>query len=191
MLRIIPHLNSVFSSVSYILFDDERMLCWIVDVGDCDVICKIIEGYDLKGVLLTHIHYDHIYGLNALLHLHPQVPVYTNEFGLQSLKNPTDNLSAYHGDCFILRDVSKVVVIKEGDKIELGDSQVVVMETPGHDYSCISYLIDDNCFTGDAYIPGVKVFSKLQNGDREMAEVSRNRLKGLVGVAIYPGHMNG
>lgn len=189
MLRVTHHLNTVFSSVSYILFDDVQRFCWIVDVGDCEAICNLIEGYDLKGILLTHIHYDHIYGLNDLQHLYPQVPIYTNEFGLKSLKSPTDNLSAYHEDCFIITDESKVVVLQEGDTIELAECHARVMETPGHDYSCLSYLIDDICFTGDAYIPGFKVFTKLQNGDREVAKMSRERLQNLEGVVIYSGHL--
>ena len=191
MLRIIHHLNNVFSSVSYILLDDERRFCWIVDIGDCDAICKIIEGYELKGVFLTHVHYDHIYGLNHIQQFYPQVLVYTNEFGLKSLKSPTDNLSAYHDDCFVINDDSKVVILKEGDIIELSQYKVRVIETPGHDRSCLAYIIDDICFTGDAYIPGAKVFTKLQNSDREAARVSRDRLKSLVNVVIYPGHMIG
>lgn len=190
MLRIVRHLNTVFSSVSYILFDDKRRFCWIVDVGDFDVICKMIDGYELKGVLLTHIHYDHIYGLNDLQYLYPRVPIYTNEFGLKSLKSPTDNLSVYYDDCFVIKDESKVVVLKEGDTIELVQCQARVMETPGHDYSCLSYLIDDICFTGDAYIPKIKVFSKLQNADSEIAKASRERLKRIVNVVLYPGHMS-
>lgn len=189
MLRVIHHLNKVFSSVSYILFDDVQRYCWIVDVGDWESISRLIVGYDLKGILLTHIHYDHIYGLNDLQSLYPQVPIYTNKFGLKSLKSPTDNLSAYHHDSFILKDESKVVVLQEGDIIELSQCQVMVMETPGHDYSCLSYLVDDICFTGDAYIPGYKVFSKLQNGDKEAARKSRERLKNLDGVMIFSGHL--
>lgn len=191
MLRIVRHLNTVFSSISYIIYDDELLNCWIVDVGDCETICHLIGRYELKGVFLTHIHYDHIYGLNELQKIYPQTPIYTNEFGLKSLSNPTDNLSIYHDDYFVLNDVSRVVTLKEEDSIGIGCRKVVVMETPGHDYSCLSYLIDNKCFTGDAYIPGIKVFSKLQNGDRETAEVSRERLKSLVGVMIYPGHLIG
>ena len=188
-LRIIHHQNTVFTSLSYVIFDDRQRFCWIVDVGDCDEICKMIEGYELKGILLTHVHYDHIYGLNDLQQLYPQVPIYTNQFGVKSLQSPTDNLSVYHDDCFVLNEDAKVIVLKEGERIEFGLYQAVVMETPGHDHSCLSFLIDDICFTGDAYIPGVKVFTKLQNGDSAVAKVSRSRLKGLEGVAIYPGHL--
>ncbi len=188
-LRVIHHQNTIFSSVSYVILDDRQRLCWIVDVGDCDEICKMIEGYELKGIFLTHVHYDHIYGLNDLQQLYPQVPIYTNNFGVKYLQSPTDNLSVYHDECFVLKENAKVIVLKEGDRIECGLYQAIVMETPGHDHSCLSFKIDDICFTGDAYIPGIKVFTKLQNGDSAVAKVSRSRLKGLVGVAIYPGHL--
>lgn len=192
MLRIERHLNKIFSSVTYAIFDDCQKFCWIIDAGDYDDICKLINGYELMGIFLTHIHYDHIYGLNDLQEVYPQVPIYTNYFGKKSLTSPEDNLSVYHDDCFILRDVSKVIVLKEGDEIDLGSSQLLVMEIPGHDYSCLAFLFENNCFTGDAYIPGIKVFSKLQNGDKETATRSRERLERLEKIEkfnIYPGHI--
>lgn len=190
MIRIEHHVNTIFTSVSYVIYNDEQQACWVVDIGDCAAICKMIEGYELKGIFLTHVHYDHIYGLNDLQKRYSQVPIYTNDFGVKSLTSPADNLSAYHEDYFVLRDVSNVIALKEGDRIDLGGRQVVVMETPGHDYSCLSFLIDDICFTGDSYIPGVKVFAKLQNGDTELAKKSKDRLEHLVDVLICPGHNN-
>lgn len=189
MLRIKRHVNTFFNSVSYVIFNDEQQACWIVDVGDCEAIYKMIEGYDLKGIFLTHIHYDHIYGLNDLQKIYTQVHIYTNEFGLKSLVTPTDNLSVYHDDHFVLRDISKVITLKEGDKINIGCSKVIVLETPGHDYSCLSYLVDNMCFTGDSYIPGVNVFTKLQNGNNEVAKRSKERLALLSEIVIYPGHL--
>ena len=189
MLRIKRHINTFYTSITYVIYSDDLQACWIVDVGDCRVICKMIEGYELKGVFLTHVHYDHIYGLNDLQNLYPKVPIYTNNFGMKSLTNPSDNLSVYHEDSFILRDISNVIVLKEEDRIDLGDKQVVVMETPGHDYSCLSFLIDGICFTGDAYIPNSKVFTKLHNGNCELAKISQDRLKKLNVTKICPGHI--
>ena len=188
MIRVLYHVNKIFASVSYILLNDEKRICWVVDIGDCDEICKLMHGYELRGIFLTHVHYDHIYGLNELQNKYSKVPIYTNEFGLKSLTNPEDNLSAYHDDCFVLRNIDNVIVVREGNMIDIGSKHVIVMETPGHDYSCLSYLVDKFCFTGDTYIPGVKIFTKLQNGDSEMAQRSKERLEQIDGVVIYPGH---
>lgn len=80
--------NSIFTSYTYILPVGEKE-CWLVDCGDID---KVIEaGWKVKGVLLTHVHFDHIYGLNELMKYMPNAVVYTNTEGQQALQNPKWN----------------------------------------------------------------------------------------------------
>lgn len=189
MLKVVSHTNTLFTSISYILIDEESRDCWIIDVGDYEDIKQIIFGYNLRGVLLTHVHYDHIYGLNHLLDDYPTVPVYTNANGRKSLYNPSDNLSTYHDENFVLAS-DNVVVLKEGDSIRMGEEPLKVYETPGHDYSCLTFSLGDFLFTVDAYIPGVKVYSKLQNGNKEEAENSLKRIFAMIadGTIVMPGH---
>ena len=132
MFRVLTHVNTVFTSVSYIIQDDTDKCCWIIDVGDYDDIRDSISGYQLKGVLLTHVHYDHIYGLNALLADHPMVPVYTNLNGRDSLYSPSDNLSAYHDENFVLA-TDNVIVVCVGDSQRIRDETKEVNATPRHD----------------------------------------------------------
>lgn len=42
-----------------------------------------------------------------------------------------------------------------------------VIETPGHCPSCLTYYTDNYIFTGDSYIPNVKVVTKLPYGDKK------------------------
>ena len=74
--------NTIFNSCSYVLTQDKQS--WLVDCGDVDQILPLIDG-KLQGVLLTHAHFDHIYGLNHLDSLFPGVPVYTNQAGREGL----------------------------------------------------------------------------------------------------------
>lgn len=189
MLRVLTHVNTVFTSVNYIILDDADKRCWIIDVGDYADIRELICGYQLCGVLLTHVHYDHIYGLNTLLADYPTVSVYTNINGRNSLYSPSDNLSAYHDENFVLA-TDNVIVVCEGDSIRIGEDTLEVFDTPGHDYSCLTYRFGRYLFTGDAYIPGVKVYSKLQNGNKEDAEKSLVRISSLLddGLIVMPGH---
>ncbi len=70
----------------------------------------------------------------------------------------------------------------------LGDT-VTVYETTGHAPSCLRYRIADWLFTGDAYIPGVKVVTKLPGGDRALAAESVEKILRLAeGKTICPGH---
>ena len=104
--------NSIFTSYTYILPVREKE-CWLVDCGDID---KVIEaGWKVKGVLLTHVHFDHIYGLNELMKYMPNAVVYTNTEGQQALQNPKWNFSKYHLDQpnFIFDRPDAVRVIKK------------------------------------------------------------------------------
>lgn len=41
-------------------------------------------------------------------------------------------------------------LLDDGDELELGNRRIRVMSTPGHTPSCVTYVIDDNGFVGDA-----------------------------------------
>ena len=186
---VLEHINQIFNSISYVIVDIKTSNCWIIDIGDTDEILKLIHNFKLQAILLTHIHYDHIYGLNKLLEKFQDIPVYTNDFGKNALSNPTDNLSIYHNDEFKINDQAVILTVKEGDSISMGNDNVFVIETPGHDKSCVSYIIGNMIFCGDSYIPGEETFTKLQNSDKQLAQYSLNRIKSIARFHhVYAGH---
>lgn len=185
--------NSVFSSRTYWLTNDQRKKYWLVDCGDVDVvISKLPDGAVIAGVLLTHVHFDHIYGLNKLMKLFPNCVVYTNEFGSKSLTDVKRNFSRYHTevDDFIFEYPESVVVVGEGEKIELFEGEYAdVYYTPGHDESCLCYEVGENLFTGDAYIPGVKTVTTFPHSSKKKALESDLRISSLArGMNICLGH---
>lgn len=188
--------NSVFTSRTYVLFNDDILDVWVVDCGDVvplvDAI-SFLKGklFTIKGVLLTHAHYDHIYGLPRLTELFPKIKVYTNDFGKAMLANPRTNMSKYHDDPIVYDDPRNVVVCKEEDMISLFDGvSARVYETPGHNPSCLTFEVGDSLFTGDAFIPGVKVVTNLPGGNKELAAQSLVRIMRLAeGKILFPGHV--
>lgn len=182
--------NKIFNSITYILSTGNEKDCWLVDCGDVE---KVIEqGWNVKGVLLTHAHCDHIYGLNKLLEVFPSSKIYTNAAGIEGLLNPKVNFSRYHEDVddFVLSKPENVVLVEEGSTISLSyEMSYDVIETPGHEPSCICYLNNECIFTGDAHIPGIKVVTSFPRSNKEQAGVSELRIKEIAqGKLIYPGH---
>jgi glyoxylase-like metal-dependent hydrolase (beta-lactamase superfamily II) len=180
--------------MTYILVDEEVPDVWIVDCGDVDALIeKLLDlkggVFSIKGTLLTHAHYDHIYGLPKLTDLFPDIKVYTNSFGKKLLESERLNMSRYHEDPinYMSKNLMECV---EGDAIDLFDGvQAKVHHTPGHCPSCLSYEIGDFLFTGDAYIPGVKVVTTLRGSDKQQAIQSVERLLAMSkGKIICPGH---
>ncbi len=188
MSRIVQIINSIISSCTYIIYNDAKKEIWLVDCGDVKpIINNISKGYSLRGVLLTHTHYDHCYGLNSLLDYYPTIKVYTNSFGLKALQSPKLNLSRYHEDipCFVINEISSIE-----DFSKIAGLGLTIIPTPGHDPSCLSFIIDKFLFTGDSYIPGYKVITTFPNSNRRDAFMSIDIIKKYEadGYIICPGH---
>ena len=182
--------NTIFNSMTYILPVGDSRDCWLVDCGDVE---KVIEqGWRVRGVFLTHAHFDHIYGLNRLMEVFPVALIYTNEAGAEGLQNPKWNFSHYHDDVedFVLVCPEKVKVVEQEGVLDLGDMQVDVLFVPGHEPSCLAFRIGNDLYTGDAYIPGVKVVTTFPRSKKQQAAESLARLQELErsGLKIMPGH---
>jgi len=67
-----------------------------------------------------------------------------------------------------------------------------VLETPGHDTSCLTYEVDSKVFTGDSFIPNLTIVTKLPGGSRKDNEKSLKKIFNLINgnVDIFPGHGN-
>lgn len=190
MIQVKQIVNSVFTSNTYVLSGDNPNDYWLVDVGDFNkVIDYIPNNSNIRGVLLTHSHFDHIYGINELYRRFPKCIVCTSEYGLRAIYSEKMNFSFYHKSPIVFEG-QNIKVLKEGDSIELfGGCLVRVFNTPGHCPSCLTYMVDNYIFTGDSYIPDVAVISKLPKGDKNLAKQSSERIIELAkGFIICAGH---
>lgn len=178
-MRPNSHINSLFNSICY------HFNGCIVDPGD------IWDGFNnLSVVLLTHAHFDHIYGLNEVLRISPNALVYTNEYGRDMLLNARKNMSYYHETPFVFDYPDCIRTVEDGTEVILSNGLVAkAVFTPGHNPSCITWVIDDMVFSGDSLIPGVKTVTNLPGGDKTKSIESEKLINLLTyGKIIYPGH---
>ena len=197
MMKCTSIINSVFQSITYFLIAEESKDLVIVDCGDAMPIIDFIQqnGLHLKCILLTHSHFDHIYGLNEVLEQYPKTMVYTSCKGNLGLYDTRLNLSQYsvEHEPFRLLYKDNVCILQEDDCISFAGDQIRVVSTPGHDWSCLSYIVDGMVFTGDSYIPGINVVASWPKSNKTEARTSLQRLKELErsGLMICPGHAIG
>lgn len=192
MIQIHDITNTIFTSKTYILYQEGMCKAWLVDIGDVEPVVAFLREKDLnvEGVFLTHAHFDHIYGLEALVEHFPGCKVYVTEYAKQALVSDKLNMSRYHGTPIVFES-ENVVVVHEGESMSIfdGEPELVFYETPGHNPGCLTMVMGGIIFTGDAYIPGVGANTRLPRADKEQAKISLERiLKFAEGKTILSGH---
>ncbi|MGN1295931.1 MAG: MBL fold metallo-hydrolase [Bacilli bacterium] len=140
-----------FSCNLYILSSEKGNL--LIDPGYYD---ESIRNYiqkigGISSILITHGHFDHIMGLNAIYQDFQDVKVYIFDLEETVLLKPSMNCSSYIGQPYI--PTCPLELLQEG-KFKIDGYEIEVIHTPGHTKgSCMFYFKDENVlFTGDTII---------------------------------------
>lgn len=192
-MQVTRLVNTFYTSNTYVLWRENCPYVWLVDCGDyASQVRPLLGSRCVRGVLLTHTHADHIYGLKEVIADFPDVSIYTSEFGSMALGDSRLNLSRYHTEVprLELDGRDHVITVDEGADLELFEGVWCrVLSTPGHDRSCLSYLIGEYLFTGDSYIPGERLLALFPNSNKKDAKESYYRLVELGNIySVCPGH---
>jgi hydroxyacylglutathione hydrolase len=193
-MKVLRFVNSVFTSNTYLIQIGSDNGTWVIDPGDSKPIIQWLSRNDkyVKGILITHSHFDHIYGINDLYKLYPQANVYASEYAREGMFSAKLNSSYYTENPFVVNAIP-VNIVSENDSIYLFAKVFAkVIYTPGHNRDCMSYLIGKNLFTGDALIPGIKVHTKSKHSNKAQAINSIKRIFEQFAdeTMIWPGHEN-
>jgi len=169
-LILLSHFPAIGVSNTYILGNAEGGDAILVDPGRFDVtLLNLIEdnSFDIKTVLITHEHENHIKGLRTLLKIYsPRVIAGNKEiFGL------------------------KTTSVKDGDNILCSGVNVEVIDVEGHSTDSRVYRAGPYIFTGDVLSAG-RIGSSATNYTRELLIQSiRKKLLNLnKELLILPGH---
>ena len=160
------------STYTYIISSGKGREALIIDpvIENTDEYIKVLKNLDLKlvKVIDTHIHADHITGLNEL--------------------------SERTGCSKIMGEQSKSEVldirVKDNEKIIIEDIELTSIYTPGHTDCSYSFLMNDRVFTGDILLINTTGRTDFQSGSSYDAYDSLfNRLLKLPEkTLVYPAH---
>ena len=189
MLVVTSAVGQEMGSMVYALSDGISSDYYLIDIGDFEAAMNLLpKEANVRGVFFTHGHHDHIFGLHKLKEAFPDCVVYASEECARMLASAKLNLSMYLG--MPMEYAGEVSILNEGDHLPLFDDIVLmVMATPGHNPSCLCFEVENYLFTGDSYIPGVKVVTNLPGGSKKQAQESVVKILELgEGKVICPGH---
>ena len=160
------------STYTYIISSGKGREALIIDpvIEHTQHYIKILKELNLKlvKVIDTHIHADHVSGLNEL--------------------NKRTNCARVMGE----GSESEVIDIKvkDNEKIKIESIELRTIYTPGHTKCSYSYLLDDKVFTGDTLLINGTGRTDFQGGNSEdqYNSIFNNLLKLPKETLVYPAH---
>ena len=189
MIKIYHFTVGMIATNCYLIEDEATGALAVIDPGDdCPALYDQIDkmGGKLDYVLLTHGHYDHIIGVAGLCaRYHPTVCACEDEMEL--LQNGLYNRTSVHN--IRMNSFSVDRLLKDGDKIMLGESELTFIHTPGHTAGSGCYLVDDLMFSGDTIFCESIGRTDFETSDPRAMMQSVDRVKSLdIDYNIFPGH---
>jgi glyoxylase-like metal-dependent hydrolase (beta-lactamase superfamily II) len=160
------------STYTYIVSSGKGREALIIDpvLQKTNEYIKILENLDLKlvKVIDTHIHADHISGLNEL-----------------SKKTKCSKIMGEHSSSEVID-----IHIKDNEKIKIENIELVSIYTPGHTDCSYSFLMNDRVFTEDTLLINGTGRTDFQNGNvLDQYESIFNKLLRLPEkTLVYPAH---
>lgn len=154
---------------SYLIVSDVGSDCVVIDPSFCAELLtsKLTElSLDLKYIINTHSHNDHIWGNKTLKDIFPKAKIVGN----------------------YISDEADYCQVQDSETISFGNYTIDVVHTPGHTPEDICLHLDGHLFTGDVLFNG-KVGG---TSSREAARIQFHSLKKVLDypdeTIILPGH---
>ena len=194
MYKIDSRILGMVGTNCYLLCNMDIKECVLIDPADSqDEISRMIDesGCSLKGILLTHGHFDHIMAADAVRDKYG-VKVYASCDEKNTLEQPHINLGEAYG---LKLSVKADVWHKDGEILKLAGFDIEALHTPGHSEGGSCYYVREIgvLFSGDTLFCGSVGRTDFPGGS--MSEIVRS-IKEKVMVLpddtkVYPGHGEG
>lgn len=177
---------------NYLVVEETSKEAVLIDCSDYvqEIVDYVKENkLQVKYLLLTHGHFDHVLGinkmkeaLNAKVYVHEadKVQVVNTREVMRMFGLPTEG---------VVNPVIDATLSGVG-QLSLGKEQIRIIETPGHTPGCVCYLIGDKLFSGDTLFHSSIGRTDLPGGSFQQIKHSVVDILFALdeNIQVYPGH---
>lgn len=181
------------SANCYVICDDKTKIGAVIDPGDFnDLLLKEIEKAgieELKYILCTHAHFDHIAGAGRLKERFPEAKIAVGLEDSAALNDGMLSLAAYFGAPFYPCVADEE--LKNGDVITVGSLSFNIISAPGHTVGGVLYYEKEQgvLFTGDTLFKGSVGRTDFPGGSSVVLMNTLKKIKNLPEeCVVYNGH---
>lgn len=189
MITVKRYNENMLQENTYILTDSETNQGMVIDPGCYTPAMKkeLRNLNELKYIILTHAHGDHMGALNAIRKDYPDAVLIAGVKEKELLLDAENNGSMEFSPEPVSTEADRYV--SEGDSVTLGSIEFTFMETPGHTQGGICICGDGKIFTGDTLFFRSIGRTDLYFGNIEQMRKSLQKLMRLPDeIQVLPGH---
>jgi hydroxyacylglutathione hydrolase len=166
---------------TYLIHSDNKT---VVDLGSI-AIAKKLPINEVKNIVLTHAHFDHTGGL-GVIKTNAKIMMHAEDAKMVGTPATASNFFGERAPTFNID-----VLLKDGDEIDIGNSILRVVHTPGHTPGsiCLYEPESKSLFSGDTIFPNGGIGrTDLIGGSSKALVASIERLIKFDVEVLYPGH---
>ncbi len=138
------------------------------------------RGWEIKGLWLTHGHFDHFADHGLVRQRHPQAKVLIHALDAPKVEHPEMQTRLF-GLPFAIPPCRPNLRLTDGQRLEIGSLEVIVLHTPGHSPGHVVYHFpkEDLLVGGDLIIGGSIGRTDLADSDPAQMAASLRKVMAL------------
>lgn len=176
---------------TYLVYDEDTKEGFVIDPGyHADGILTAAEEdkIQIRYILITHCHYDHISSLEELRE-RTGASLISGKKAAVNVTDPDINLSLGGLGKRIFAKQPEII-LSDGQEFEAGNIKITCIDTPGHTNCSVCYQCGQHLFSGDTlFLRNVGRWDLPTGNESALIESIQQKLYSLEDeIVVHPGH---